>query len=220
MFSVCGNQTKPSKDKNLVISFSLLMRLFEWCHEDAKDDVAMHKVMEKLVAFNDGVNPLTIDVYDCVVAEANDGQESDESTQSDYNNAYELGVEQAELGNELSNNGRDYSIVAGEIISDDKGEGVSNDELEAFWNGYEGKPLKQGCWTEIDMNNDIEKVNQCYHSNELVNAPKMTFSDEFDRYKPTTLNIHNNEDCQYAAGSMLDVDTLEQIQQVINAGRL
>lgn len=60
-----------NNDKNIKISFSLLMRLFEWCHEDAKDDVEMHKVMEKLVAFNDGVNPLTIDVYDCLINNVN-----------------------------------------------------------------------------------------------------------------------------------------------------
>ena len=54
-------------DKKIVISFPLLMRIMEWCHEDAKDDVELHKVMEKLIAFNDGINPLTIDVYDCLI---------------------------------------------------------------------------------------------------------------------------------------------------------
>ena len=68
---VCSHNCEKNSDKNLVISFSLLMRLFEWCHEDAKDDVEMHKVMEKLVAFNDGVNPLTIDVYDCLINDVN-----------------------------------------------------------------------------------------------------------------------------------------------------
>lgn len=68
---VCSHNCEKNSDKNLVISFSLLMRLFEWCHEDAKDDVEMHKVMEKLVAFNDGVNPLTIDVYDCLIDNVN-----------------------------------------------------------------------------------------------------------------------------------------------------
>ena len=67
----CEKNCEKNSDKNLVISFSLLMRLFEWCHEDAKDDVEMHKVMEKLVAFNDGVNPLTIDVYDCLINDVN-----------------------------------------------------------------------------------------------------------------------------------------------------
>ena len=43
------------------------MRIMEWCHEDTKDDVELHKVMEKLIAFNDGINPLTIDVYDCLI---------------------------------------------------------------------------------------------------------------------------------------------------------
>ena len=32
-------------DKKIVISFPLLMRIMEWCHEDAKDDVELHKFM-------------------------------------------------------------------------------------------------------------------------------------------------------------------------------
>ena len=72
-----GLVSSVKSDKNIILSFSLLMRLFEWCHEEAKNDVAMHKVMEKIVAFNDGINPLTIDTYDVIVANANDGQESD-----------------------------------------------------------------------------------------------------------------------------------------------
>ena len=38
--------TSESSDKKIVISFPLLMRIMEWCHEDAKDDVEMHKVIE------------------------------------------------------------------------------------------------------------------------------------------------------------------------------
>lgn len=64
--------TSESSDKKIVISFPLLMRIMEWCHEDAKDDVEMHKVMEKLIAFNDGINPLTIDVYDCLIADVSE----------------------------------------------------------------------------------------------------------------------------------------------------
>ena len=35
------SQICPKSDKNIVVSFSLLMRLFEWCHEDANDDIDM-----------------------------------------------------------------------------------------------------------------------------------------------------------------------------------
>lgn len=42
-----GLVSSVKSDKNIILSFSLLMRLFEWCHEEAKNDVAMHKMMEK-----------------------------------------------------------------------------------------------------------------------------------------------------------------------------
>ena len=196
--SQCMNQSnKPSKDKNIVISFSLLMRLFEWCHEDAKDDVAMHKVMEKLVSFNDGVNPLTIDVYDCLI---NGSQENEEvASDEDLEGAYELGKECAENGEELSSDSRDYSMVAGEIITDEKdnGYGASNAELEQFWNGYEAvEPLKQGCWTEMDISNMV------------------------DREKPTTISIGGEEEPCCPVVDTLDTDVLSQIEEIIKNGRL
>lgn len=221
MFEQNVNQYGSSNEKNLVISFSLLMRLFEWCHEDAKDDVAMHKAMEKLVAFNDGINPLTIDVYDCVIANANDGQESDNE---DLENAYELGCEKSECGEELSQNGRDYSMVAGEIITDEKdnGYGASNDELKAFWDGYNTEPMKQGCFTELDINNAVDKVNHCYHHNELVNAPQMSFDKGFKqcdmRQQPTTITL-GGEEIPCCNDETLDNDTLQEIQNIINAGK-
>ena len=54
-----GLYNSSNKCSKLVLTPSLLMRMFEWCHEEAKNDVAMHKMMEKIVAFNDGINPLT-----------------------------------------------------------------------------------------------------------------------------------------------------------------
>lgn len=191
--------SKPSKEKNLVISFSLLMRLFEWCHEDAKDDVEMHKVMEKLVSFNDGVNPLTIDVYDCLINGLNNEEvASDDNLQ----NAYDLGQEYAENGVELSSNGRDYSMVAGEIITDEKdnGYGASNAELEQFWQGYEEiEPLQQGRWTEMDMSDIIE----------------------IDREKPTVVSLCNdNEYCAEPCEETVDDDLMAQIEAIINMGKL
>ena len=156
-------------DKSIKISFSLLMRLFEWCHEDAKDDVEMHKVMEKLVSFNDGVNPLKIDVYDCLIS---DLESTNMASNDDLDCAYNLGQECAMNDEELSSDGRDYSIVAGEIITDEKdnGYGASNDEIEQFWQGYENcmKPTTidldcgdssayAGCMNNCDLDDETEE---------------------------------------------------------------
>ena len=206
-----------TSEKNIVVSASLLMRLFEWCHEDAKDDYAMHKVLEKIMRFNDGVNPLTIDTYDVIIANANDGQESDsQSDETDLENAYELGAEQAELGKELSNDGRDYSIVAGEIVTDNKdnGYGASNDELEAFWNGYEGEPLKKGCFTEIDVSNYVAKPT----TYNIKSEP------QFNHSEPTTISLNCDDDCcqsyenTYTDG--LDEETLKQIEEIVRSSRI
>jgi len=178
-----NKSNKPSKDKNLVVSFSLLMRLFEWCKEDAKDDVDLHKMMEKLVAFNDGVNPLTIDVYDCLISDIKPKEENDESYASDEDlqNAYELGQEYAENDIELSSDGGDYSLVAGEIITDEKdnGYGASNSELEQFWQGYNAteptiielncdEELPSGCLNCCDLDEETESEIQ-----KLVNMSRM-----------------------------------------------
>lgn len=139
-------------EKNLVISFSLLMRLFEWCHEDAKDDVEMHKVMEKLVAFNDGVNPLTIDVYDCLINDVN----CPNATEEDIDYAYDLGQELANKDCQLNDDGRNYSHVAGEIITTckDNGCGASNSELESFWNGYNSDEDQRQNSSVITLNDE------------------------------------------------------------------
>jgi hypothetical protein len=67
MFSI--NDCKPACEKNILISFSLFMRLMEWSREESKSDEDLHNVMEKLMAFNDGVNPLKFDVYSCLVSD-------------------------------------------------------------------------------------------------------------------------------------------------------
>lgn len=167
---MCG-MNKKSNDKNIIISFSLLMRLFEFMHEDAENDVDMHKVMEKLVAFSDGVNPLTMDVYDCLIADVKPQETSEYASDEDLQMSYDLGQEYAENGVELSSDGEDYSLVAGEIITDEKdnGYGASNSELEQFWNGY--CKLNPDCIfscgeqnveqpTESEYDNEIEQIIQ------------------------------------------------------------
>ena len=70
MSSVIGQDDTKNK---LVLTPSLLMRLFEWCHEDAKDDVAMHYAFENIIAFSDGVNPLSMEDYEIIIRDANAG---------------------------------------------------------------------------------------------------------------------------------------------------
>lgn len=80
-------------DKNILISPSLLMRLFEWCHEDATDDVSMHNVFERIIAFNDGINPLSMDSYHVIISNANDDSKDnseDNSTNQETNDNMNL----------------------------------------------------------------------------------------------------------------------------------
>ena len=130
-----GNSS--SNEKNIVLTPSLLMRLFEWCHEDAANDVAMHKAFEKIISFNDGKNPLNMETYDIIIDGANDGQEP-KATDEDLDNAEELGKEIADSGVNLDN--VDYSD-ASFLINMKRGDefGSSNDEIESFWKGYDGE---------------------------------------------------------------------------------
>lgn len=187
------SQICPKSDKNIVVSFSLLMRLFEWCHEDAKDDIDMHKAMEKIVAFSDGKTPLTIDCYEAIVGK-------DWSVED----AYELGKKQDENGMELTPmEPRDYSHTAGNMITAAKcnGEGASNDEICAFWDGYEGKPFLQGCFSEIDMDDAVNTIAQD------------------KRTQPVALSF-GEEPCENSCEEELDCDTIAQINQIINAGKM
>lgn len=78
-----GLGNSSDKCSKLVLTPSLLMRMFEWCHEDAANDVAMHKAFEKIIAFSDGVNPLNMDVYEAIIDGANDGQEKESEEDSE-----------------------------------------------------------------------------------------------------------------------------------------
>ena len=182
-----------NSDKNIVLSFSLLMRLFEWCHEDAKDDVEMHEAMEKIVSFSDGINPLNIDSYEAIIGKG----WSDED-------AYNLGKQQAENGMDLTPvEPRDYSKTAGSMITAVKndGNGASNNEIFAFWDGYEGKPLQQGCFTEMDMNDAVNAIAQDV------------------RTKPVTM-CFGEQPCECPCEEQLDDDMISQIDAIINAGRM
>lgn len=195
------NISSDKSDKNLILSFSLLMRLFEWCHEDAKDDVEMHRVMEKLVAFNDGVNPLTIDVYDCLINDVN----CSKATEEDIDYAYNLGQELADKNCQLDDDGRNYSTVAGEIIATCKDDdcGASNDELESFWDGYnQCEPMKTGKFTELDIS---DVVNQCCN-------------DSYDCSQNYTFSMGENEPMNQPCEN-IDEDLEKQIEHIINISR-
>lgn len=194
------NISSDKSEKNLILSFSLLMRLFEWCHEDAKDDVEMHKVMEKLVAFNDGVNPLTIDVYDCLI----DNVDCPNATEEDIDYAYNLGQALSDSGCQLSDDGKQYSTVAGKIITTckDDGYGASNDELESFWDGYnQCEPMQNGKFTELDIS---DVVNDC--RNKLITYD---FSD----------NCVNDNNVSNQCCGTLSTDLEKEIENIINISR-
>lgn len=193
------SQNCPKSDKNIIMTFSLLMRLFEWCHEDAKDDIEMHEAMEKIVSFSDGINPLNIDSYEAIIGKG----WSDED-------AYNLGKQQAENGMDLTPvEPRDYSKTAGNMITAIKndGFGASNDEIFAFWDGYEGKPLKQGNFTEIDMNNAVDSTGV------MLNPFKITDG----RSEPTTISF-GEETCEQP-DDCLDDEMASQVDAIIKAGK-
>lgn len=138
---------KHQDDKNIIISMSLLMRLFEFMHEEAQDDVAMHNVMEKIISFNDGVNPLTMEDYDLLISDAQTKEEEpteEIATDEDMTKAHNIGEFMADNDVNLSN--IEYSDV-GELLKVANGTecGASNGELEQFWKGYEGTDCINGC---------------------------------------------------------------------------
>lgn len=49
------------------LDIPLLIRLFEFAREDAKDDMALHQVAEKLIALSKNGQTLSMDQYDAIV---------------------------------------------------------------------------------------------------------------------------------------------------------
>lgn len=136
--SVLGNKFNTTSDagKKIILTPSLFMRLLEWAKEDAKDDIALHQVFEKIMAFTDGTNPVGIECYDALIKDATGSSLPPESDEEDLANAEEMGKQCATCGADLSD--VDYSDVGSIIMQDkDNGYGASNAELEKFWNGYE-----------------------------------------------------------------------------------
>ena len=89
------------------------------------------------------------------------------ANEEDLQMAYDLGQEYAEIDIELSSDGGDYSLVAGEIITDEKdnGYGASNAELEQFWQGYDN-----GTVISLDCVED-EYTDECEEYEEECDIP-------------------------------------------------
>ena len=185
--SVLGNKynTIPQAGKKIILTPSLFMRLLEWAKEDAKDDIALHQVFEKIMAFTDGTNPVGIECYDALIKDATGSSLPPESDEEDLANAEAMGKECANCGADLSN--VDYSD-AGKIIMQDKGNGygASNAELENFWKGYETSydlPLENG---ETQVNGELcdrlENAVASYHEggisgNDCYDCIQQAFAD-------------------------------------------
>ena len=87
--SVLGNKfnTIPQAGKKIILTPSLFMRLLEWSKEDAKDDIALHQVFEKIMAFSDGTNPVGIECYDALIKDATGSSLPDDEAEYDYQTA-------------------------------------------------------------------------------------------------------------------------------------
>lgn len=132
------NFNSTSENNTISISPSLFLRLLEWAKEEACGDVCLHQVLENIMSLN---GSLTMDMYGVIIKDVcNEESDCDDMASSDdIENAMELGFNKAIAGEELSSDGEDYSLVAGEIITNEKdnGYGASNAEIEAFWQGYD-----------------------------------------------------------------------------------
>lgn len=71
-------ECKCNQCNKVLLTPSLLMRLFEWCHEDAKDDVAMHYAFENIIAFTDGTNVLDMEDYESIIKNAGKKEECED----------------------------------------------------------------------------------------------------------------------------------------------
>lgn len=66
----CPQMNMPKQEaKNLIISPSLMMMLLEWASKQGENDMTLHQALENMMSFNDGINPLKIDCFDCIVPE-------------------------------------------------------------------------------------------------------------------------------------------------------
>ena len=179
-------------DKNIILSASLLMRLMEFAKEDAKDDVALHQVLENIMAFSDGTNPLTIAEYDNIVADATgstlDKEETpDEEECEDCEANYDLPMDNGE------------TQVNGNLV----------DELENAVDSYhEGGISGNDCYDAIQQAFDRNEQN-------VMNNIQQMPATEYE------INMDNGSVCdgECAVAEEQPSDFEAEIENIINAGK-
>ena len=184
-------ETKKS-DKNIILSASLLMRLMEFAKEDAKDDVALHQVLENIMAFSDGTNPLTIAEYDNIVADATGSSlskdEEDDAECEDCEANYDLPMDNGE------------TQVNGNLV----------DELENAVDSYhEGGISGNDCYDAIQQAFDRNEQN-------VMNNIQQMPATEYE------INMDNGSVCDGNCCSVAEEqpsDFEAEIENIINAGK-
>ena len=144
--------TKKS-DKTIILSASLLMRLMEFAKEDAKDDVALHQVLENIMAFSDGTNPLTIAEYDNIVADATGSslskdEEYDSDSEDDEAN-YDLPMDNGET----KVNGNLVDELENAVASYHEGGISGNDCYDAIQRAFANNKQCHNCEMDKVLNN-------------------------------------------------------------------
>lgn len=179
-------------DKNIILSASLLMRLMEFAKEDAKDDVALHQVLENIMAFSDGTNPLTIAEYDNIVADATGSSlskdEEDDAECEDCEANYDLPMDNGE------------TQVNGNLV----------DELENAVDSYhEGGISGNDCYDAIQQAFDRNEQN-------VMNNIQQMPATEYE------INMDNGSVCDGNCCSVAEEqpsDFEAEIENIINAGK-
>lgn len=190
-------ETKKS-DKNIILSASLLMRLMEFAKEDAKDDVALHQVLENIMAFSDGINPLTIAEYDTIVANTTGSSLSKDEESDECENcepSYDLPMDNGE------------TQVNGELV----------DELESAVDSYhEGG---------ISGNDCYDAIQQAFANNEQCSNCEMNKIMSNIEVLPTTeyqINTNDGSVCDGQCSLTQEKepsDFEEEIEKIISAGK-
>ena len=201
---------KDDTKNRLVLTPSLLMRLFEWCHEDAKDDVAMHNAFENIIAFSDGVNPLSMEDYEIIIRDANAGStDAPDEEEPKYDVETPEGEPQVngELCNQLEN------IVASYHEGGIGGNQCYDCIQDAFANNEQTCSEPQISCNDIDTYTDSFCCENCCQNN--CNCEDgMTFTID--------CNTGSLSDASQpvVAKEELPAGTLEQIKQIVALGGL
>ena len=78
----------------VTLDVPLMIRLLEYAREDAKDDMDLHDVAEKLISLSKNNDPLTMDHYDAIVgADENLPVPADEPVNENYGYGYDSPVD-------------------------------------------------------------------------------------------------------------------------------